>query len=153
MNNPSASQRIVRRHGSPGLVGRCCGWGASLLLVLLLNSGFAAPEQEEAKFDPQLRLSSYQPTSTRDPFLPAHAKVSSTVVSAGQGEFRLQGLLYDSTSPAAIVNDQMVILNKPTILLTTLGPVEVKAIEINRRRVVLDVGGEKVDLPFETAGR
>jgi hypothetical protein len=100
----------------------------------------------------ELRLSVYQPTSTRDPFMPAHAKLSATAARpAQQTDFRLQGLLYSPTNPAAIINDQMVVLNKRVTVNTSRGPVEIKATEITRKHVILEVDGAKTELSLDSA--
>ena len=125
--------------------------GVALVLgAALVSLGAALKVAEPAV--PVLRLSTYHPTTARDPFQSAQAQAPAALaVPAGQAEFRLQGLLLDGSRPAALINNQLVVLNKPVNLLTSRGPVEVKAIEINRRRILLEVGGEKIELPVAAA--
>lgn len=141
-----------RRANPAGLI-RLCLVAAILGLVGLTAAGRAAPATEATGFDPTLRLSVYQPTVTRDPFLPARAAATKSVASADQSEFQLQGLLWDNTNPAVIVNNEMLVLNRPKKVLTSRGQVEVTAVEITRQRVVLEAGGTKIELPLEAAGQ
>jgi hypothetical protein len=54
--------------------------------------------------------------------------------------------LYNKVNPSALVNDQLVELNKTAKVHTAQGEVEVKAVEITHDLVVLDVGGQKIEL-------
>jgi ribosomal protein L16/L10AE len=56
------------------------------------------------------------------------------------------GILYNAASPSALVNNQLVELNKPARMQTGQGEVEVKAVTITRDLVVLEVGGQKMEL-------
>ena len=56
------------------------------------------------------------------------------------------GILYTATSPAALINDQLVELNKPVRVRTAQGETEIKALVITREMVQLEVGGQKVEL-------
>ena len=68
-------------------------------------------------------------------------------------ELKLQGIMYDAVRPAALVNDKLVELKKPIVLRTERGDVEVKALEITREIVLLDVGGQKLELRLGAANR
>ena len=95
----------------------------------------------------ELSLSAYTPQNVRDPFgseIPKSAGVTQQVV--GPESLKLHGILYSATNPSALVNDQLVELNKTARVHTGQGDVEVKALKITRELVVLDVGGQKVEL-------
>ena len=59
---------------------------------------------------------------------------------------RLQGILYQPAHPSAIVNDQLLTLDKTVTLNTGGGTITVRALEITRDRVVLESAGQKVEL-------
>jgi hypothetical protein len=111
-------------------------------------------------FDLELTRSVYKPHKARDPFLkPGTAAIGSDglkTAMAGQLVFRLQAILWSPKNPSAVVNDQLLDLNKSVILSTASGDVEVKAVEIGRERVVLEVVGQRVELrlnPEEPSGK
>ncbi len=64
----------------------------------------------------------------------------------GVDQLKLQGILYNAAKSSALVNDQLVELNKTAKVHTQQGDVEVKALQITRELVLLDVGGQKVEL-------
>ena len=66
---------------------------------------------------------------------------------------KLKGILYHAVHPAAIVNDQLVEFNKSVTVQTEQGAVEVKAVQITREVVLLEVGGQKVELRLGGGGR
>jgi hypothetical protein len=59
---------------------------------------------------------------------------------------KLHGILFNAVNPSALVNDQLVELNKSVKVHTEQGDVEIKALKITRELVLLDVGGQKVEL-------
>jgi hypothetical protein len=99
----------------------------------------------------QLNLSTYTAQTQRDPFgaeVPNTTKAADvqTPVTAGADSFKLMGILYSPTSPSALVNNELVELNKPVRVQIGQGEVQVKALSITRDTVVLDVGGQRVEL-------
>jgi hypothetical protein len=87
----------------------------------------------------------------RDPFGAEVPGTSGTTAggtnrTAGVEGFKLMGILYNAASPSALVNNQLVELNKTVRMQTGQGEVEVKAVTITRDLVVLEVGGQKVEL-------
>jgi hypothetical protein len=102
--------------------------------------------------DLQVIGSSYAPQQQRNPFGSGTvvestngpgAKASQTVAP---GMLKLKGILYDPVRPSAVVNGQLVELNKTVTVSTEQGDIEVKALEITREFVMLEVGGRKVEL-------
>jgi type II secretory pathway component PulC len=61
-------------------------------------------------------------------------------------DLRLQGILYSSKDPTASINNQLVHRNVPTTLKLEGGELRVKAVEITRDRVILEVEGRQVEL-------
>ena len=111
-------------------------------------------------FDLELIRSVYKPDKARDPFLkPGTTAIGSNglkMVTAGQLVFRLQAILWSPTNPSVVVNDQLLDLNKSVVFSTASGDVEVKAVEIGRERVVLEVAGQRVELrlnPEQPSGK
>lgn len=125
---------------------------AILFVVLFLFICARAGAATEGKPAPslELKLSAYAAQNTRDPFGADVPKAGSTVEkiapSAGVESFKLMGILYDATNPAALINSQLVDLKKPVKVKTDQGEVEVKALTITRETVLLDVGGQKIEL-------
>ena len=69
----------------------------------------AATTAKKAEFNPALQLSNYEPTKTRDPFTRgAIAGVEAKLPSGVPIVFQLDGILYQTTNPSAIVNGQLV---------------------------------------------
>ena len=128
---------------------------AALGLILAATAGAApAPKKE---FKPELQHSSYEPTKTRDPFAKAGGELSAAVtgparaVSGEQFAFRLEGILHDPADPAAVINDKLVRLNKTVTFTSASGAIPVKLVEIGRGRVVIEAGGQKVELWLASA--
>jgi len=97
----------------------------------------------------ELSPSTYLPQNVRDPFgseVPKSTDGKATVESVGADMLKLQGILYNKANPSALVNDQLVELNKTAKVHTDQGEVEIKALEITRDLVLLDVGGQKIEL-------
>ena len=122
-----------------------------LALFLLICTWAGAATESKRVFSPDISRSVYAPVSVRDPFGSGGAKS----VSAPEGErvrvlgpslLKLKGILYHTVHPSAIVNDQLVELNKSVVVQTEQGTVEIKAVQITREVVWLEVGGQKVEL-------
>ena len=98
-----------------------------------------------------LSLSTYTTKTPRDPFgsevpTPTDPTVVGAAHPVGAENLKLMGILYSAASPAALVNNQLVELNKPVKIQTAQGEAEVKAVVITREMVRLEVGGQKVEL-------
>lgn len=121
-------------------------------LVLFLFMCARAGAATESKSAPslELNLSTYSTKTSRDPF-GSEVRTSARTTTAGTHavgpeSLKLMGILYNAASPAALVNDQLVELNKPVRVQTAQGEAEIKALVITREMVQLEVGGQKVEL-------
>jgi len=98
--------------------------------------------------------STYEPVKLRDPFgnQVAGVTITSTTKTAPvfAGVFQLQGILGSGADLSATINGKLVTLNKPITINAGGTEVQVNAIEIGRDRVVLEVGGQKVELRLKT---
>lgn len=149
---------VCRRAASNGLstplriVGILAFCQALVFVVLFLFICARAGATTEAKPTSSLQLnpSTYVPQNGRDPFgaeVPTATVGTASVVRAvGIDMLKLQGILYNKVNPSALVNDQLVELNKTAKVHTDQGDVQVKALEITRELVLLDVGGQKIEL-------
>jgi hypothetical protein len=122
-----------------------------LVLFLLLCVRVGAATESKPGNSLELIPSTYVPQSARDPFGAQVAgstdtNGAGTVTSVGDGALKLMGILYDAAHPSALVNDQLLELNRPVKMQTAQGEVEVKALKITREMVVLQVGGQKLEL-------
>ena len=119
-----------------------------LFLFLCARAGAATEGKPTSNFE--LSPSVYLPQNVRDPFGSEAPKAADgTAVAAriaGPETLKLEGILYNKANPSALVNDQLVELNKTAKVHTAQGEVEIKALEITHNLVVLDVGGQKVEL-------
>lgn len=117
----------------------------AMLLFFCLAAG-AAPAPTE--FTTDLQVSSYNPSKTRDPFTARTVKKTPEVkvVPGTPIVFQLQGILYQDNNPSAMVNDHLLTVNKVTTMKTGDKTVEVRAVEITREKVVLETGGQRVEL-------
>jgi hypothetical protein len=102
----------------------------------------------KSESDLELVRSVYKPNKVRDPFLKPGTTASTAsdeikAATAGQFNFRLQAIFWSPANPSAVVNDQLLDLNKKMILSAASGDVEVKAVEIGRDRVILEVAGQR----------
>ncbi|HUJ72514.1 MAG TPA: hypothetical protein VLZ30_09725 [Verrucomicrobiae bacterium] len=140
----STPMRIV------GILAFCQAIGfLALFLFLCARAGAATGSNTVSHL--ALTKSMYETQTQRDPF---GAEVSKTLDATGAGStrtagadaFKLMGILYSAASPSALVNGELVELNKPVRMQTTRGEVEVKAVTITRDLVVMEVGGQKVEL-------
>lgn len=122
-----------------------------LVLFLFICAWAGAATKGAPRPNLELTSSAYVPQTERDPFGsgfaqsldPSGAKTSETAVS---GMLKLKGILYDPVHPSAMVNGTLLELNKPVTVQTEQGAVEMKAVEITRESVSLEVGGRKVEL-------
>ena len=100
---------------------------------------------------PQLSSSVYQPTSSRDPMLrPGGASATTGQAKAPVAPvnfaFRLEGIHYHPTAPAAVLNRKLIYLNKPVKLTNGSTEIMITAVEITRERVVIEASGERIEL-------
>jgi len=124
-----------------------------LVIWLIVCATASATTKPKAEFAPELKTSAYEPTNQRDPF--AKPGVASRDVKSAPGApimFELQGILYQTANPSAIVNNKLLTLNKIVTLTTGSAEVQVKAVEITRDTVVLEVGGQRVELQLSKRG-
>ena len=100
-------------------------------------------------FPPQLNLSQYQPTALRDPFFKPGTSAAPTgpkTVMAEPTTFHLDGFLGSTNHLSAIVNGWVLSLNKPLVVQTDNGKLEIKAVQISFAGVILEVGGKRIEL-------
>jgi hypothetical protein len=122
-----------------------------LVLFLFLCARVGAATESKSGHSLKLVLSTYTTQNTRDPFGSQLAGSTDTngigmVTSVGADTLKLTGILYDAAHPSALVNDQLLELNRPVKVQTAQGEVEIKALKITRELVVLQVGGQKMEL-------
>ncbi len=122
-----------------------------LVLFLFLCARAGAATESKSGHSLELTPSIYATQNSRDPFgaqLPGSAETNraGTVASVDAGALKLMGILYDAAHPAALVNDQLLELNQPVKMQTAQGEVDVKALKITRELVVLQVGGQTMEL-------
>jgi len=121
-----------------------------LVLFLVLCARAGAATESKSGHGLELISSTYATQTARDPFGAQVAGAtdtnSATVTSVDAGALKLMGILYDAVHPSALVNDQLLELNRPVKMQTAQGEVEVKALKITRDLVVLQVGGQKMEL-------
>lgn len=140
----STPMRIV------GILAFCQAIGfLALFLFLCARAGAATGSNTVSRLT--LTKSLYEIQSQRDPFGAEISKTAdgtgtSSTRTAGAEAFKLMGILYSATNPSALVNGELVELNKPIRMQTVRGEVEVKAVTITRDLVVMEVGGQKVEL-------
>ena len=119
-----------------------------IFLFLCARAGAATAAKPASTFE--LILSAYTPQNARDPFGAEVTKAVDGNVAVARtvqpDTLKLQGILYNKLNPSALVNDQLLELNKLVKLHTEQGDVEVKAVEITPELVTLDVGGRKMEL-------
>jgi hypothetical protein len=101
-----------------------------------------------------LKMSSYNPVTERDPFLKpgglvkpgSTAQPTAPVMVVPASAFKLQGILYQPSSPSALINDTLVTMNQSYVLRTTVGSVSVKVAEVTPEKVVLLAGTQSIEL-------
>jgi hypothetical protein len=142
---PAASSSLSVPLRIVGILAFC---QALVFIVLFLFICARAGAATEGKPSSGLELSSsvYTPQNARDPFGSQVPNATGTTQPVATGQMKLQGILYNAVNPSALVNDQLVELNKLTKVHTGQGEVEVKALKITRDLVLLDVGGQKIEL-------
>jgi len=149
-------EAVVRRRAASGslsvplrIVGILAFCQALIFIVffLFICARAGAATVSKPASDLTLTPSAYTPQNVRDPFgSEAPKSTGATQQLVGPDQLKLHGILYSATNPSALVNDQLVELNKTVKVHTAQGDVEVKALKITRELVLLDVGGEKVEL-------
>jgi hypothetical protein len=121
-----------------------------VIWLLVCSTAGAATTKNTAKktgFNPDLQVSTFEPSSGRDPF--GKVGFNSSEAKALPGApiaLQLEGILYQSSSPSAIVNGRLLTLDKTVTLPAGTGEVKVRAVEITRDHVVVEAGGQKIDL-------
>ena len=118
----------------------------ALWLWLCASAGAATPapaEETEYRTIP----STYAPIRARDPFVKTGVRPDTAkVLPSGTVSFQLQGILYQGDNSSAIINDTLVTLNKTVTLSAGTSEIQIKAVEIGREHVVLEAGGQRVEL-------
>ncbi|HUJ12126.1 MAG TPA: hypothetical protein VL171_19125 [Verrucomicrobiae bacterium] len=126
---------------------------ALIFLVLFLFMCAWAGARTVAKSNVDLRIvtSSYAPKNERNPFVSVAiaqtgdpAATTSPVIAPGL--LKLDGVLYDPVHPSAVVNGQLVGPKRAVKVPTAQGEIEVKALQIARESILLEVGGQKLEL-------
>jgi hypothetical protein len=139
----STSMRIV------GVLAFC--HALFFLVLFLFICARAGATESKSSSALQLNPSTYTTQTQRDPFgseAPNSANTANggKTITAGADSFKLMGILYSPTNPSALVNNELVELNKPVRVQIGQGEVEVKALAITRDTVVLEAGGQKIEL-------
>jgi hypothetical protein len=122
-----------------------------LVLFLVLCARVGAATESKSGHGLELVPSTYSPQNSRDPFGAqvvggADTNGTATVRPVDAGTLKLMGILYDAAHPSALVNDQLLELNRPVKMQTAQGEMEVRALKITRDLVVLQVGGQTMEL-------
>ncbi len=124
-----------------------------VIFLFLCAVGYAKPPANPL----ELHASEYAPSVPRDPFgnqpVAEPTAGAAPIAVAVPVELQLKGILYHATRPAALVNDKVVELNKPVTVKTAHGDLQVRALEITREIVLLEVGGQKLELRLGAANR
>lgn len=121
--------------------------------VLIAGAVFGAATKpatdKKDDFNSELQVSTYKPAKQRDPFSKYGAVPVAAAVKSGPiapGTLSLEGILYEPSNPAAIVNGVLIQLNKAVAVPVTGGELTIKAVKITRSRVILDINGQKLEL-------
>jgi hypothetical protein len=138
-----------------------------LFLWLFICASAGASTGDGQAVGAGMQKSSYAPTQARDPFvvrLPVVATPVTTRVETMDDDknpdeatavpavnlvavaFNLQGTLYQSGNPIALVNGAMLSLNKSATIVVGNHRLEVTPVEITRERVKLRAGDQTVEL-------
>jgi hypothetical protein len=118
-----------------------------LVIWLLICASAGAAEDPKTEFSAGLRQSTYNPVRQRDPFFKVTNAVREVKSLPGTvAGLQLDGILYQHTDPSAIVNGQLVTLNKIVTLNIGTEEYQIRAIEITREHVVLEANGRTVEL-------
>jgi hypothetical protein len=128
----------------------------AFFLFVCARVGAATPGKSASALE--LTLSTYTTQTQRDPFGSEGSKSSGATGSASAGpvdaaSLKLMGILYSAASPSALVNNQLVELNKPVKMQIGQGAAEVKAVAITRDSVVLELEGKRVELHLGASER
>jgi hypothetical protein len=119
-------------------------------LFLCAMAGAETTTNQVSGFAPALVKSTYTVTTPRDPFTVRKVMVAAAGEAGVLSELVLRGIVQHPTRPAAMVNDAVLELNETATVHTHRGPIDVKAVQITRDRVVLEAGGEKIELRIDT---
>jgi hypothetical protein len=123
-----------------------------LAVWLLVCAWAGAEEVKQPLYAPTMQVSTYAPTKSRNPFIKTKA---SLIETKGTGELpldlHLEGILYSASNPSAIVNGQLLLLNKNVTVKSNGESVTIRATDITRQRVLLDVQGKSVELRLPDA--
>jgi hypothetical protein len=122
-----------------------------LVLFLFICAWAGAATTGKSAIDLRVISSAYAPQKGRNPFTSgaadsAEGAAATTGPVIAPGLLKLSGILYDPVQPSAVVNNQLVELKKPVKVRTGQGEVKVKALEIGREFVLLEVGDQKLEL-------
>ena len=128
-----------------GILAFCQALGFIVFFLFICARAGAATEGKPSS-DLELSPSVYTPQNVRDPFGSEVSKSTGETRHVGTELLKLHGILFNAVNPSALVNDQLVELNKSVKVHTEQGDVEIKALKITRELVLLDVGGQKVEL-------
>lgn len=128
-------------------------FGQSLLflviwLIICASAGAATPPKK-VDFNPTLVASTYQPAKQRSPFTKVASSSEAVLSVANKNAFQLEGILYSTSNPSAIVNGQLMTLNKIVTLELNGAKVPVRAVAITRDKVTLEATGKKFELQMK----
>ena len=130
---------------------------ALILATLVVGAGSgrgatnAPAVPPSAEFQPRLTTSVYQPVAPRDPFLkPGASNLPGRLTTANPALLHLDGFLGSTNNLTAIVNGLALNLNQPVVLETPSGRIQIKAVQITFARVIVEVGGQRVELKRTT---
>lgn len=128
-------------------------FGSFVLASTAIGTGSVAPNTDAKPSVELPSKSSYSNTNNRpDPFLPVKLKGAKSADSKAvfdDRDLHLQGILWHPTNPVAIVNRQRLFLNEPATLKLSSGDTTVRAVTIERDRVVLKIDNRQVELQIE----
>ena len=94
----------------------------------------------------------YQPIVSRDPFLSRDENLILTgPKTVDLRTFHLDGFLGPANNLNAVVNGWVLSLNKPVVIETATGHIQIKAVQIALDGVVLEVGDQHVKLKRDAA--
>jgi hypothetical protein len=122
-----------------------------LVLFLFVCAWAGAATIGKPTIDLRIISSAYTPQKERNPFgsgtlQPADGSAAKTSPEVAPGLLKLNGILYDPVHPSAVVNNQLVELKRAVKVLTGQGEIEVKALQIAREFILLEVGDQKLEL-------
>ena len=120
--------------------------------VLVVGATTAPAPPSNSNFQHQLINSVYQPIVSRDPFLSRDENLILTgPKTVDLRTFHLDGFLGPANNLNAVVNGWVLSLNKPVVIETATGHIQIKAVQIALDGVVLEVGDQHVKLKRDAA--